>query len=597
MRPVGRRRAGRARRRPGLGRERREPPRPGAGPDGDPQERIAWAEDRYADGDLDAAVSALHDVAHDPDVDDPVRAQANADLAVIAFGLGEVRVAKDAGRAALALEPEQPAALEALASCAEADGDHLQAAHWTARLARTTPEDPGPWRDLGRFEVEGARWDRAVEALDRAADLAPLPAREELLRRRALEALAAEQAPAPEVPAVRVGAERPRVLVCVDYFFPSVGGLEHIAEGVGVALRELGWTVEVACRHLPERESLVRRGLTIHEVRDRPREELRRIVRRGHYDAVLAFSDPYAWPVPAVLRLPRPGPRLVVVPCVTANADRWVREIANLPLWRELLDNADVVVHNSEHGWDAKLNRDMGVPGVYVPQAVVEHAPAPGDLRAEHGIGPDEHLLLYVANLHPHKNHAGLLEALADRPGSWRLLLAGRPTAANPEEAVRVAELAARDPRVVLAGGLSPAGVAAALRTADLFLCPSDSDAVPLIVQEAMCAGLPWIATPAAGAVHDWAGGLILPVADFGPGIDHLLAEPDARAALGRHGRAHWEACFHYGVASRCYDALLRGASHPPAFPAPAAALEGTDAIRAEAYDALVPSARQLVGA
>ena len=136
--------------------------------------------------------------------------------------------------------------------------------------------------------------------------------------------------------------------------------------------------------------------------------------------------------------------------------------------------------------------------------------------------------------------------------------------------------------------GFAPDEVAAAMRAADVFLCPSHSDAVPLVVQESMCAGLPWVATPAAGAVHDWAGGLILPVEDFGAAVDHLLATPDALATLGANGRAHWERCFHYDVAGACYDALLRGADRPPVFPAPADALAETAAVRAAAYDALV---------
>src|SRR4029450_9441279 len=127
----------------------------------------------------------------------------------------------------------------------------------------------------------------------------------------------------------------------------------------------------VACRHLPERRGLVRHGMPIHEIRQAPREGLRSVVRRGRFDAVLAFSDPYAWPVPAALRLP-PGPRVVVVPCVTANADRWVRAGANQRQWPQLLERADVVVHNSERGFDARLNHEIGVDGAYVPQAIVE---------------------------------------------------------------------------------------------------------------------------------------------------------------------------------------------------------------------------------
>jgi hypothetical protein len=104
-------------------------------------------------------------------------------------------------------------------------------------------------------------------------------------------------------------------------------------------------------------------------------------------------------------------------------------------------------------------------------------------------------------------------------------------------------------------------------------------------VLEAMSAGLPWIATPGCGAVHDHAGGLILPVRQFGPAIDYLLARPDARARLGAAGRAHWEAAYTYDVIAGRYDALLRGARHLPPLEMPADALAATEAVRTDFYD------------
>jgi hypothetical protein len=48
-----------------------------------------------------------------------------------------------------------------------------------------------------------------------------------------------------------------RVLIVVDSFFPSLGGTERLAEGVGVTLEADGVTVDVATRPLAER---TRRG-------------------------------------------------------------------------------------------------------------------------------------------------------------------------------------------------------------------------------------------------------------------------------------------------------------------------------------------------
>jgi glycosyltransferase involved in cell wall biosynthesis len=303
---------------------------------------------------------------------------------------------------------------------------------------------------------------------------------------------------------------------------------------------------------------------------------------------VLAISDAYAWPVPASLKLPRPGPRVVAVPCINGENDRRLRSsVKDLAEWRRLLDRADVAVHSSRSGYDARLHRSLGVLGAYVPNATEEVAPA-GSLRARLGIGAHERMLLVVANFFPLKNHAGLLEAVAGRPGEYHLVFAGHPAPAedqDPEETARLEALVAREPRLHLAGGLAPELVAAAMEEADLLLLPSLNEATPLVLLEAMSRALPWIATPACGAAVEWAGGLIAPAERFGEAIDHLLARPEATAALGAAGREHWRACFTLDAVARRYDALLRGADGLPDLPPPAGAIAATDRERAGFYD------------
>jgi len=255
--------------------------------------------------------------------------------------------------------------------------------------------------------------------------------------------------------------------------------------------------------------------------------------------------------------------------------------------WRELLERADVVAHSSFAGFDARLLFDLGVSGAYVPNAIEEVAPQ-GSVRALLGLDPDRPVLLTVSNLYPYKNHAALLEHLADRPGDWQLVIVGHPAPDFPQEAARVERLAAADPRVRLVLGLPPELVAAGLEESDLFLLPSRNDATPLVVLEAMRHGVPWIATQYCGAVHDWSGGLVLGLEDFGDAIDALLADAPARGRLGAAGRAHWEACFTWPTVAARYDALLRGADDLPPLPGPPEAAEATDAVRAELYDGSV---------
>jgi glycosyltransferase involved in cell wall biosynthesis len=376
------------------------------------------------------------------------------------------------------------------------------------------------------------------------------------------------------------------VLICVDFFHPSVGGSERLAEGVGVALQGLGWSVEIACRAMPERTANRHRGMRIHEIRERPREELRALVDRRGYDAVLAFSDPHSWPVPAAMRLGSSGPRVVAVPCVMPHNEGFVREnIGNLRGWRELLEGIHAPVHSSHGGRDARLHFDLGLDAEYVPNAS-EEIPARGSLRALLGLDADVPLLLQVSNFWTQKNHLGLLDVLESHPGDFRVAMVGGPAPGNDELAQEIVRRAALDPRVIVTGGLPGEVVAAGMREADLLVHPSISEGAPITVLEAMSASLPWIATPGCSAVHDHAGGLILPVRQFGEAIDFLLAHPEHRAALARAGREHWEHAYTYDVVARRYDTLLRGGRGLPELVQPEGALAATDAVRAAFYDA-----------
>ena len=598
------------------------------------EERLEWAEERYAAGDADTAVDVLLALASES-LEPGLLARVHGDLAVLAYEAGRLSMSAGAALEALSHDGEAIGPLELLAGIAAQEGDHEQAAHWLGRACAVEPGDASLWRALGAAEHARARWPSAERALETAQALEPLAAEDverlagaraalaaedvELLAgaRAALAAedverlactrvaLAAEDverlagarpaAAAPECPPAGLAAgsseRRGRVLICVDFFHPSVGGTERLAEGIGVALGALGWDVHVACQADRRRTAPARRGMSVHEVRERPRDELRQIVRRVRPDGVLAISDPYAWPVAAALRLAAGGPRRVVVPCINAQGDARMRaSIKDLRLWRSLLEGADAVVHSSRAGRDAALNHAVGVRGVYVPNAT-EETPAGASLRARLDIDDGRPMLLMVANFLHYKNHLGLLAALEGRRGDYHVVFAGNPPVGQdeqPELTARREALMAAEPRLHLAGGISPELVAAGMREADLLLMPSLIEATPLVLLEAMSHRLPWIASPTSGAAPEWAGGLIAAVDRFGDAIDHLLADRHARSSLAAAGREHWEACFTYDVVAARYDALLRGAADLPDLPPPPAALAATDRERGRFFDALI---------
>ncbi|WP_431192850.1 glycosyltransferase family 4 protein [Tianweitania aestuarii] len=132
------------------------------------------------------------------------------------------------------------------------------------------------------------------------------------------------------------------------------------------------------------------------------------------------------------------------------------------------------------------------------------------EMRAELGVASDAALMLMIARFTPQKGHAVLLEALpmlGERtPGPYQLLLVGDGSERDGIEA-RIDELGIR-PSVCCLG--ERRDVADLLCAADLVILPSLFEGLPLVVLEAMSAGVPVVATRIGGTIealgdnHPW---------------------------------------------------------------------------------------------
>ncbi len=475
-----------------------------------------------------------------------------SDLGVVLSNRGATEEAAFHLLEALQHDGSSDAALKNLAALAELADDPVQAGHWWRRVLDSSPNDAEAKEGLQRLCAKGS--DGVVTE------------------------------PHTSGPAVGRDWQGLRVLLVVDFFYPSIGGTERLAEHTGVALTKLGMTVEVAARRLATRNVSEVNGMRIHEIGDDREHDLAQVLREGHFDAILVQSDPTSWPAMVAPTLVDQDARTVVVPCI--NAENFAIMAGNPAVRSAVLDRlrrADAVGVSSLSGFDQRFARDNGLSSVYVPNATPGLEPTPG-FRSRHGLREDVPLLLCVGNEWAVKNHIGLLEALHEDDGSWQLAVIGSPAEHEPHVAARVRELAAHDPRVLILGGLPPDEVADAMLASNILLLPSLAEATPMVILEAMSCRLPWIATPQCGAVHDHAGGLIVPVAQFGDAVDFLLTQPEACEMLGSAGMRHWQTAYTWEVVGRRYAALLAGEDlHVPDWPADI--LGTTDAVRSRFYE------------
>ncbi|MEV4457626.1 glycosyltransferase [Microbispora sp. NPDC049633] len=125
------------------------------------------------------------------------------------------------------------------------------------------------------------------------------------------------------------------------------------------------------------------------------------------------------------------------------------------------------------------------------------HAERAASIRREWSVPDDAFLIVHVANFRPMKNHRLLVDAaakvLASEPRAMFLLAGSGPL--RDATASHVAELGLE--RVRLVGHVSDAG--RLIAAADLLALSSTYEGLPVVVMEALAAGVPVVSTDVGG--------------------------------------------------------------------------------------------------
>lgn len=306
------------------------------------------------------------------------------------------------------------------------------------------------------------------------------------------------------------------VLFVVDYFPPSIGGMETFAVELGSYFIKAGYGFDVATRMIAGRSFRYYKGINIYEYdydvaeycdgKPKDYSELQENISRGNYRAVIAAGDPRIWVSWCVDDFELP---VVMMPIINKENYEYVHRKENALLFKkfsERMRKARKVVCLSKYGYDYLLARELGIEPEVIPNAVTFRTPDIS-FREKYSIPEDKVLILHVGTYYPIKNQVWMIKHLARMPGNWVLAMVGRIDDRAYYEEMK--KMVAGDERFMILGPLSRESVAAAMEEADLLLLPSVAESFPLVILEAMSHRLPWVASENCRGLQGVPGGRI----------------------------------------------------------------------------------------
>ena len=395
--------------------------------------------------------------------------------------------------------------------------------------------------------------------------------------------------PKPEIPPHRPELPR-RVLIVTPYFWPSVGGVETVAEDLGAGLISAGLQVHVACYEHSDRTSNSHRGIGILPVAPPDRMmngvpvaamQVKDLVESNRYDAYIMLGAPMNALFYAILQLQDLKTRRILFqPTINQEGYDFIQQrpvVASLLI--QLMEQMTAIIALGHATLDSRFCRQAGVPATIIPNGTSTLSPA-FDFRKKYQIGEERFLIVHVANLYRIKNHLGLLTSLEQLPPRAMLVMIGHPTH-ETDYVDEVRRALSTRPDVLYIPGLHRDGVAAAFQAANLVVLSSDAEVSPLSLLEAMSLRRPWLATPGCGTANEQAGGVILPLQEFRGAVEVLMAHPDYCAQLAQSGYEHWATCYQWESILAGWVELVKDGRLTRSFDTPNAMARTRDDLRA----------------
>lgn len=386
-----------------------------------------------------------------------------------------------------------------------------------------------------------------------------------------------------------------KILHTVEFYYPSVGGAQEVVRHLSERMVKHGHNVTVATTKLPNRASLTHNGVKIVEFAvsgnqvngiKGEKHKYTEWLKKSKFDVIMNYAA-QEWAADTFFEvMDEVAAKKVFVPCgYSAFYDPAYEEyFKNLPT---ILRKYDATVYLSENYRDINFARQHKLTNIkIIPNGADEDEfsellseAGKRLLKNRYGIGGL--VIMTIANYTGEKGHRELLEVFRKLPVSKATLVSAGLLKHHDgyfdefeAEAWRINQSRKfLGKRVVMIDGQDRQTVRDLLRCADLFVFLSNIEASPLVLFEAVAAGVPFVASGAGNSaeIARWTGGGIIIKSQARPNgrvavdskdalwkISKLAHSRRQRQALGQAGHKAWEKNFTWAKLTNDYLELYK---------------------------------------
>lgn len=352
-------------------------------------------------------------------------------------------------------------------------------------------------------------------------------------------------------------------VVC-DFYYPSIGGTQKLCQSVVDILHEAGNDVEVittgdSSRDLDSFEySLV--SFPNLNFSNNPHFLTR------YYKSVFVFADLFSPSLHTIQTDTINHTTLVLN--LDENVYRWIKNEENgftkenIATVIEKLKSFDTVVSFCKDAPVNKFLEENNIDYIFIPnfsRDVKKTEIKEFDLYKTLGFDSTKKVIFNHGLFETRKNQLKLIESFheADLKSEYSLLFLGSPRSQGDipyfQKCKKFVDDNGLQENIKFVKGTNNISlIDSLLLKSDVYVLPSTAEGLPLVLIEAMSAGIPWVSTPVGGVpsvMGNMAGGTVLDSIDFSPAD---LASAVAFVS-GKNSREDWEANFSRETASGRY--------------------------------------------